>query len=130
MPPRSFSTGIDAPRSVRGGSRGRHFDQAIFKTVVNPSLLCVAAVPAVGFLESGVKRSRLEPEDALRFHYYLRDRRHVQIDAEVGGLSHGIAASFGDAVARHTHDVRLLTGSRGHGQRQLELRPPPLASHT
>src|SRR5207247_838067 len=65
-------------RSIRGRSRGRHFDQAVFETIVDLALLRVAQIPAVGLLESDLERGRLKAENALGLHHYFRDRRHVQ----------------------------------------------------
>src|SRR6476469_2404398 len=78
--------------SVRGWGRRCHFDQAIFETVVNLTLLDVTAVPAVSLFEAHVERGRLKSEDALGFHHHFGDRRHIEVNAEIGGLSHGIAA--------------------------------------
>src|SRR5437870_4349010 len=124
-----FSTVPHKNRSIGGWRRGGYFDHAIFETVVDPALLDSAAVPAVGFLESRLEWGRLKPEDALGFHHHLGDGRHVQIDAEVGRLSHRVATGFGDPVARHTHDVWLPAGRRSHGLDQLGLSDRPLVRH-
>src|SRR5439155_25229764 len=82
----------------------------------------IAEIPAIGLPQSGFEGSRLESENALGFDYYFGDWRHVEIDAKVSGLTHGIAAGFGDSLAGDPYDVRRLfpRGCR-HGLHEFEL---------
>src|SRR5206468_4045212 len=99
----------------------RRREQTVFpgKIRLRPPL---ALIPPVGLAQAVVERPELEPELGPRALHPYRDRREVEVYAEVERRREQSTASGLDALAGDAHEARLVSSDACQRLDELDLR--------
>src|SRR5450755_1303186 len=87
--------------------------------------IAVAQVPPPRLLQPLFEGRRTDTQDARCLAHLFGDGRHVEIFAEIGGISHGTASRMDDGVTWNAHQLKRLSGGAGQSLHGLRLSQRP-----